>query len=100
MVKIAQGLRRACGSKDYIARLGGDEFVIVGTRKTEEQIDDLSWRIQSYMDDETRRSEYLLSVSTGYEIYDHRKHRTGAELYKKADEKMYENKRLYHQGNR
>lgn len=100
LVKIAQCLRLACNSRDYIARLGGDEFVVVGVRRNEEQIEDLSWNIHSNLDEETRKSDYLLSVSTGYEIYDDRKHRTGAELYKKADEKMYENKRLYHQGSR
>lgn len=100
LVKIANCLRMACCNKDYIARLGGDEFVIIGTRRDEEQIEDLSWSIQSLMDEETRKSQYLLSVSTGYEIYDDRRHRTGAELYKKADDKMYEQKRLYHQGHR
>lgn len=96
LVRIADVMRKVCEDGDYIARLGGDEFVIVGTRKSEDLIEELGWSINNRMEEETRRSGYLLSVSIGYEVYHYRTHKTGAELYKKADERMYENKRQYH----
>ena len=96
LIRIAQAMKKVCEDSDYIARLGGDEFVIIGNRESEEQIEELSWSINNQMEEETRKSGYLLSVSVGYEVYHYRKHKTGAELYKKADERMYENKRHYH----
>lgn len=96
LIRIADAMRKVCEDGDYIARLGGDEFVIIGIRKSEDQIDELSWSIHNQLEEETRKSGYLLSVSVGYEVYHYRVHKTGSELYKKADEKMYENKRQYH----
>ena len=96
LVRIANAMRRAADEEDEIARLGGDEFAIIGSRFTEDQIEELSWNLMEQMEEESRKSGYLLSVSTGYEVYYYRTHKTGAELFKKADEKMYENKRQYH----
>lgn len=96
LVHIAKTLQNACDEGDYIARVGGDEFVIIGTRESEEMVEELGWSINNRLEDKSRKTGYLLSVSIGYEIYHYRTHKTGSELYKKADEKMYENKRQYH----
>ena len=96
LVHIAKTLQNACEEGDYIARVGGDEFVIIGTRESEEMVEELGWSINNRLEDKSRKTGYLLSVSIGYEIYHYRTHKTGSELYKKADEKMYENKRQYH----
>jgi len=96
LIRIAQAIKKVCDDGDYIARLGGDEFVVVGTRMSEEMIDDLAWDINSQLEEETRKTGYLLSVSTGYEVYHYRTHKTWVELLKRADAKMYENKRQYH----
>ena len=96
LVKIADAMRYAGGSGDYLARLGGDEFVIIGSRKEETDIGDLVERLHSKLKEESEKAKYTLSVSVGYEIYQYRKHRNGVDLYKNADEKMYENKRKFH----
>ena len=96
LVHIAKTLQNACEEGDYVARVGGDEFVIIGTRESEEMVEELGWSINNRLEDKSRKTGYLLSVSIGYEIYHYRTHKTGSELYKKADEKMYENKRQYH----
>ncbi len=96
LVRIARCLCRACAQSDYIARLGGDEFVVIGYRADEERIRELADRIHAEMKKESKLTDYVLSVSLGYEIFQYRKHKSGAELYKQADKKMYENKRQYH----
>lgn len=96
LIRIANSMRRVAAEGDYLARLGGDEFVMIGTRSSEEEIEDLDWSLHAQLEEESKKAGYLLTVSTGYEVYHYRKYKTGAELYKKADEKMYANKREYH----
>ena len=100
LAHIATALRRAGTYQDYLARLGGDEFVIIGVRQERHEIDELSTNIMEEMKVENIGLPYMLSVSVGYEIYNYKIHKNGTALYKKADEKMYENKRRYHEGSR
>ncbi len=97
LVQIAQALRCACDDKDYIARIGGDEFVVIGLREKEKEVERLCDRISAEMEVRNSRLPYELSVSTGYDIFEQKKHKDGTALYKSADEKMYEHKRQFHE---
>lgn len=100
LIRIANVLRRVSSTGDYLARLGGDEFVIIGFREKEEEIDRLSDRISEEMELENAQVPYTLSVSAGYDIFEHKKHKNGTGLYKSADEMMYKNKRQFHADSR
>ena len=100
LAHIAAALRRASTYQDYVARLGGDEFVIIGTRLELHEIEELCINIQEEMKVENIGLPYMLSVSVGYEVYNHKKHKNGTVLYQKADAKMYENKRAFHGENK
>ena len=100
LAHIAAALRRASTYQDYLARLGGDEFVIIGTRLELHEIEELCINIQEEMKVENIGLPYMLSVSVGYEVYNHKKHKNGSALYQGADAKMYENKRAFHNVNK
>ncbi|MBR6771723.1 MAG: hypothetical protein IKM28_10965 [Lachnospiraceae bacterium] len=52
------------------------------------------------MELENAQVPYTLSVSVGYDIFEHKKHKNGTGLYKSADEMMYKNKRQFHADSR
>lgn len=96
--RIGDVLKQVCVKEDFLARLGGDEFVIVGSRRAEEEIDNLCTLINEQLDAENKNSDapYEMSLSLGYEIFEPHLHKNGVALFNAADQKMYENKQEYH----
>jgi len=87
--KVAELLRSGFRNSDIIARLGGDEFVIaVLLGSSEENIKKIIDRTRKRIEEEIGE----ISFSYGYVKYPEDGF-TLDELIKKADEKMYSNKR-------
>lgn len=92
---FADWLRRCVDPSDFIARLSGDEFVILTPKADEHE------RLVKSIREGLRRSIELdgvlleLSVSIGVSIYPHDGHNMDA-VFKAADDRLYEDKRAYH----
>jgi diguanylate cyclase (GGDEF)-like protein/putative nucleotidyltransferase with HDIG domain len=87
---VANGLRAACRTSDYLARMGGDEFVITVPGLNEENSSSYVSRLRSVALDAgwIVCGERCLSLSVGVAIYPH--HGTAsAALLSQADSRMY-----------
>ena len=69
----------------YVYRLGGDEFVLVSTSATEAQLKETSEKFK----DRLSTTEYHCSIGVAFRK---NKQQTVTELFKEAEEKMYEDK--------
>jgi diguanylate cyclase (GGDEF)-like protein/putative nucleotidyltransferase with HDIG domain len=89
---VAAGLRRSCRATDIVARLGGDEFVVV-LPDPGECIPMMIERIHEVGQRAGDQIGCMTSLSVGCAVYPD--DATDAEsLLEKADERMYEEKRL------
>lgn len=95
----AVSLKEACAEgvdRLFICRYGGDEFLIVGTNRTDSDLDHLKDRIRDILEQKNNEHEYefRLQVSIGS---DHAYCKSIEDVYKlihSADNAMYENKKL------
>lgn len=80
---------------DIIARIGGDEFIVLIIDAESDHIEKISERLMKNMTTmrEKRKHTYYFDASFGFEEYDPDQSVTVEELIKRADYRMYENKR-------
>ncbi|GAB6110191.1 GGDEF domain-containing protein [Fusibacter bizertensis] len=93
IIASAKILKRSLRFGDTLARLGGDEFGILAQSCTEEGAKEILARIEALVEQYNVKQQlgYPLSLSMGYES--NRGGSTLDETLKRADQKMYENKR-------
>ncbi len=84
--------------EDKIARYGGDEFFVITPITEREYLEKCARRIRNRLWDFNDQSErsYKLSLSLGYDIYDHEAYPTAAKFIKHLDDLMYAEKELHH----
>jgi len=96
LIEVANVLRKTFRSSDVIARISGDEFVVLAmeTLKTNPEvlIDRLNKKIEEH--NSKRGTDYELSLSTGFSVYDPKNPISIEELMATADKDMYEDKLL------
>lgn len=94
LIEIANILKRTFRESDVIARLSGDEFAVLAmeTKKTNPEmlIERLYKNIEAH--NLKRGTDYSLSLSTGFSIYDPDNPASVEELLAIADKDMYKNK--------
>ncbi len=83
---------------DRIARYGGDEFFVITPISEREYLEKCARRIRNRLWDFNDQSErpYKLSLSLGFDIYDHEAYPTAAKFIKHLDDLMYAEKELHH----
>lgn len=95
---IANAVKSVLGTEDFACRLSGDEFLVVFADKGEEEARERIRRVEDLMKMMRRqdRIPYELSFCIGYLelLPGHTKNLT--EILREVDERMYEEKRLYH----
>lgn len=93
ITEFATALKAAFGEETLVARMGGDEFLVIiyDTRKNkyESYIKRLYWQIENANE---RNPKLNISVAYGYCRSDEMEGMDVREVYKKADERMYEMK--------
>lgn len=97
-LKVTSKLLRSClRMEDFIARFGGDEFCIVLDISREEELRAIVDRINQCFEtyNKTGKHPYELSMSIGYDIYDHQSGMKSGEFQKQLDILMYEDKQSY-----
>jgi diguanylate cyclase (GGDEF)-like protein len=95
IVSVSEILKKSFRKEDLVARIGGDEFVAILSDAEEKTADCIMERIKEETEKANLaiREDYLrISVSTGYAIKENENEEIDF-LMKKADEKMYEDKR-------
>lgn len=97
IIKAAQILKQNTRDTDVACRIGGDEFLLILPECNIEAAEKIMCRVNSMLDDYNmkRIKDYMISLSYGVEEYNEINNLTAEELVNKADEKMYNSKRLY-----
>lgn len=91
----ALSLKEALRSTDIIGRLGGDEFVVLAPDTLEYQARKLIGRLRLGLEDMNQRDNvpYILSASTGLEVYSGHKTVLLEDIQAAACKKMYKEKK-------
>ena len=94
---MANILIAALPRNDFLARVGGDEFAVIGIRRNQEEVNEAISSIENkiYQFNELSDAPYNISLSIGCSTMTCEKPMTMAEIINCADEKMYEQKRLF-----
>lgn len=90
---VGQVLRRALRDSDYIARVGGDEFCVLMSGGAEGFEQAAVERIRAFLEEESRKHLFPLSVSIGVARFDPEEPRDLVTLLAEADSEMYAQKR-------
>jgi diguanylate cyclase (GGDEF)-like protein len=99
IVETAIVLRKTFRSSDIIARIGGDEFAVLAVNAEEIDPDVMKNRLQEEIElCNSRDRRYQLSVSVGVSSFDPENPVSIDLLMVRADEQMYNEKRLKHGG--
>lgn len=96
LIDAARILKKVFRGSDIIARIGGDEFAVLALGASKEYPDALEQRLQHCIDvhNARKRKSYDISMSIGLAYYDPEKPSTIDELMSRADELMYEQKKI------
>lgn len=96
----AEILRTSFRKQDMVARIGGDEFAIIMENVNEEDISNMKNKVEdtiNKLNDEQR--PIPISISIGYSILKD-KNKTLIDVFKEADNHMYQEKASHHQSRR
>jgi diguanylate cyclase (GGDEF)-like protein/PAS domain S-box-containing protein len=95
LLETALLLRKSFRESDIIARIGGDEFVVLSIETPETNIENLTLRLKTNLNDHNSRTNkaYRLSLSLGLKRYDPDNPCSIDDLLSEADKLMYVNKR-------
>lgn len=77
---------------DYIFRIGGEEFAIISIDSTIEKSHEHVKRIKNHLKSDSLNIQHQLTFSVGIDIFKN-EDKTYDEVYKRADDKMYEAKK-------
>lgn len=95
LIEIAEILRTTFRQSDIIGRIGGDEFAILVIKSSRLNAEKLIRRLEEKLDYRNAEKDrrYILSLSIGMALYDHKNPMKIHELLSRADSEMYEQKR-------
>ena len=86
---------------EYVYRIGGDEFIVVLENVTRQQMEEALGRFDEALasfNQENTRYDVNLSVSKGAAGYEEGEDTEYKEVFKRADERMYQDKDAYYKG--
>ncbi|MDO5095158.1 MAG: GGDEF domain-containing protein [Peptostreptococcaceae bacterium] len=89
LVALADVLREVFNEEYRKFRLGGDEFAILCSGKTEDELNQLIWEMDSKIHKYNSKNECPLEIATGVAVYDSRRDLKIKDLIDRADENMY-----------
>lgn len=93
---VSEVLRSVADKHMILYRVGGDEFVVIIPNADELGLALFEKKIHKEMDNCQHFGDIEVSIAVGSSMFDQDKQVNLYDAYKKADEKMYENKKQYH----
>lgn len=91
---VADSLRTVfSGNPRYIFRFGGDEFIVIEAEQPEEAIVQKIEDLKQIIAEESESLGFQLTLAAGYDCLWQDKNDTLENVFVRADQKMYENKR-------
>ena len=96
LIDAAKIFKQVFRGSDIIARIGGDEFAVLALGASKEYPDVLERRLQHFIDlhNSQKKGGYGISMSVGMTYHDPESPSTIDELMSRADELMYEQKKI------
>jgi diguanylate cyclase (GGDEF)-like protein len=96
IISVVNVIKNKIHENDFVARLGGDEFLIVFQDTTTEDAENIWNRINNEYQqiNETENRNYIISASHGIEAFNLHSDEHIDSIINKADEKMYNEKRI------
>ena len=76
-------------------RIGGDEFAAIIPNAQAIRLDEIKQRIYMLAEEESARRDYPIGISVGYAFYDSNTDAALADTLKRADNKMYKDKKIH-----
>lgn len=98
LIDEANIMRKVFGEQ-YVYRIGGDEFIVVLPIDSKEEMDRLFEEADKVIEQENQiQKPYQdpLALSKGYAVYEKGKDAAYREVFKRADDKMYQDKDAYY----
>lgn len=92
----AQAFCDCAGDNYSIYRIGGDEFVLISKEDTLQKMSGLSQKMIDRFDEIKPVWDMNLSFSIGYALFDPATDSQLMDVYKRADQRMYERKHEFH----
>lgn len=86
--------------QEYVYRIGGDEFIVVLPDASKEEMDKLFEEADKVIEQENRLTKPYqnpLALSKGFAVYEKGKDTAYREVFKRADDRMYQDKDVYYQ---
>lgn len=96
----AAALKRALGESGVAYRVGGDEFIMVVRDATTEKLEGYMKNIKSEFEKERFTCEKKLSIAMGCALYEKGMDKDLYDTGKRADDLMYEDKKILHMEDR
>jgi diguanylate cyclase (GGDEF)-like protein/PAS domain S-box-containing protein len=95
IIEVADIIKKTFRTSDIIARIGGDEFVILVVEITDLNYSKYIDKLQKNLKEHNKKIDlpFELSLSVGLALYDPGYPLTIEELMKRADDRMYEQKK-------
>ncbi|MCR5209837.1 MAG: GGDEF domain-containing protein [Lachnospiraceae bacterium] len=96
---VADAIKNSINDESLGVRFGGDEFLLAAPNYGEAEAEQIKKKINDYIEDKNSSGLYpfTFTVSCGYVITDPESDRSIQDYVNKADEIMYEIKRIYHE---
>ena len=96
ILNFANVLRNSLDVSNTICRWGGDEFSVLVLNATKAEMEELMDRVKAGVDDYNRIGTPCISYAGGYALSTDYADLNLKELFEKADENMYANKKKWH----
>ena len=95
--RFAEALRQTIPASAFLGRYGGDEFIAVIRECTPESIEDILNNLAKTVSVNNAHQDLKVHYAAGYAMSDDLPESTLSMLLEKADQAMYENKKIYYE---
>jgi diguanylate cyclase (GGDEF)-like protein len=97
IMTLATILKKIFPTDVVVGRMGGDEFLVILMNGQEKHMVELLEQFQKQMEEENKQNGlFKIHVSYGYALSSEEKGQTADQIYRRADERMYHMKEVYH----
>ena len=96
LIAIADIIKNLFRTNDIVGRIGGDEFLVILQNRDLEELEELIKKFDADCSNEAvevEKERIPISIAKGFAKYDSNKDSSFVDVFNRADDAMYENKR-------